>query len=82
MKDWILIRVSSILLLPAILLYMYYSNPYVIVFIYLVLAYHITHGLVSIYEDYIQNLVYRNQAIFLTYLSVIFLFKVIVELVF
>ena len=82
MKDWILIRISSILLLPAIFLYMYYSNPYIVVFIYLVLAYHCIHGLVSVYEDYIQNLVYRYQAIFLTYLSGIFLFKVVVEFVF
>ncbi len=82
MKDWILVRVSSILLLPAIFLYMYYSNPYIIVFIYLVLAFHCIHGLISVYEDYIQNLFYRYQAIFLTYLSGIFLFKVVVELAF
>jgi succinate dehydrogenase hydrophobic anchor subunit len=82
MKEWILIRVSSILLLPAIFLYMYYSNPYIVVFLYLILAYHVIHGLVSVYEDYVQNLIYRNQLIFLTYLSGIFLFKVVIELVF
>jgi len=82
MKDWIFIRVSSILLLPAIFLYMYYSNPYLIVFIYLVLAYHCIHGLTSIYEDYIQSTLYRTQATLLTYLAGVFLLKVVVEFAF
>jgi len=82
MKEWILHRLTSVILIPACLLYPFYNNPYIIVGIYLVLCYHILHGLISIYEDYIQKLVYRYTAIFITYLSVIFLFKVIVEMAF
>lgn len=82
MKEWILHRLTSIILIPACLLYPFYNNPYIIIVIYLVLCYHVLHGLISIYEDYIQNIFYRNVAIFTTYLSVIFLFKVFVEMLF
>lgn len=82
MKEWILHRLTSLILIPACLLYPFYSNPYVIVVIYLVLSYHLLHGLLSIYEDYIQKLVYRQTAVLVTYLSVMFLFKVLVEFTF
>jgi succinate dehydrogenase hydrophobic anchor subunit len=82
MKEWILHRFSSLILIPACLLYPFYSNPYIVLVIYLVLCYHVLHGLLSIYEDYIQNSFYRNVARFSTYLSVSFLFKVIVEMLF
>ncbi len=70
------------MLIPACLLYPFYNNPYLILFIYIVLCYHILHGLIAIFEDYIQNKVYRQAAIFITYLSVVFLFKVVVEIFF
>lgn len=82
MKEWILHRLTSIILIPACLLYPFYNNSYIIIVIYLVLCYHVLHGLIAIYEDYIQNLFYRNVAIFTTYLSIIFLFKVFVEMLF
>jgi succinate dehydrogenase hydrophobic anchor subunit len=85
MKEWILHRLTSIILIPACLFYPFYpvsGIPYLVIGLYLVLCYHILHGLISIYEDYIQNEVYRNAAIVTTYLSVIFLLKVIVEMVF
>lgn len=82
MKEWILHRLTSIILIPACLLYPFYSNPYIIITIYLVLCYHVLHGLISIYEDYIQNVFYRNVAVFITYLSIVFLFKVFVEMLF
>jgi len=82
MKEWILHRLTSIILIPACLLYPFYNNPYIILVIYLVLCYHILHGLIAIYEDYIQNEIYCKTAIFITYLSVIFMLKTIVEIVF
>lgn len=81
MKEWILHRLTSVILIPACLLYPFYNNPYIIIVIYLVLCYHILHGLIAIFEDYIQKEFYRKAAIFITYLSVIFLFKTIVEIV-
>ena len=80
MKEWILHRLTSIILIPACLLYPFYSSPYILIVIYFVLCYHILHGLISIYEDYIENEIYRNTAIITTYLSVIFLLKVIIEM--
>lgn len=82
MKEWILHRITSLILVPACLLYPFYNNPYIIVLIYFVLCYHILHGLISIFEDYIQKDVYRNAAIFTTYLSVLFILKVLVEMAF
>lgn len=82
MKSWILHRLTSLILIPACLLYPFYSSPYLIVFIYFVLSYHILHGLIAIFEDYIQNKIYRNSAVFVTYLSVIYSFKIVVEVFF
>jgi len=82
MKEWIFHRLSSIILIPACLLYPFYSNAYILLVIYLVLCYHILHGLLAIYDDYIQNEVYCNTAKIVTYLSIIFVFKVIVEAAF
>jgi len=82
MKEWILHRLTSVLLIPACLLYPFYNNPYLSLFIYVVLCYHILHGLIAIFEDYIQNELYRKAAIFTTYLAVIFLFKIVIEMFF
>jgi succinate dehydrogenase hydrophobic anchor subunit len=82
MKEWILHRLTSLILIPACLLYPFYSNSYLILLIYVILCYHILHGLLAIFEDYIQNKVYRQAATFVTYLSIIFLFKVVVEVFF
>jgi len=82
MKEFVLHRLTSIVLIPACLLYPFYSNPYILVFIYFVLCYHVLHGLISIYEDYIQNVFYRNTAIFVTYFSFVYILKVALEMLF